>query len=167
MQAALDQRKAAIEKRRQKRTKVQPWKVLAEEWQDQIKKNHGAATQVEWTAAEGALARKLLKTVDLDQALKMVRHFVGEWCPAHQKYPSFKLFWTLKDQVSAELRGELETKSAKLDRDEFDHEAAKNQPKIGWGSSSQDEPASRKREKLDRDEYSPEESKKFPKIGWA
>lgn len=163
-------RQQAIEKRRTKQVKVRPWKVLADEWVESVRRNHGLSTQVEWSAADGSLARKLLKEVELDVALKMVRHFVDVWCPTKQKFPAFKLFWALKAQVIAEMSGQLATKRERLDQDEFDREDAKSFPKVGWGTEATkgaDAPATPKREKLDRDEYNREESKKFPKIGWA
>lgn len=131
MEAQIQSKRARSEKLA-KRDRVKPWRTLAEEWADQLRKSAPSTEPIAWAAAEEVLARKLLKEISLDVALKAVRYFINDWCPRHGKAPSFRLFWTLRQQVVAELSGRVETKRERLDSDEPKPEAAKKFPKIGW-----------------------------------
>ncbi len=132
MQAVLANRQARGAKRA-KREKTQPWKVLEEDWQDQIRKTNGQVPQdTAWGPAEKMLARRVIKETSLEEALRAAMYFITDWCPQHRKFPSFRLFWTVRAQITAELTGQVTTKRERLDADEPKPEQAKKFPKVGW-----------------------------------
>ncbi len=132
MEAALATRQARAVNRA-KRVKTRPWSVLLEEWEDQVRKTHGKQIeQTAWGPAEKVLARKLLREIDLEAAIVAVRYFVTDWCPKSNKIPSFRLFWAVRAQITAEVTGQVTTKRERLDADEPNAEQAKKFPKVGW-----------------------------------
>jgi hypothetical protein len=130
LKQSQEKREKAAEKKRQKRKKVRPWVVFAEEWREEVLRVFGKkADPTAWGPAEAKLARALLKEVELDEAVGMAKRFIASWKDdRRQGLPSFRYFWTVRDSV----KGPSVSDHRRQER-EYDPEKAKKSPKIGWG----------------------------------
>lgn len=134
MKEQRERREAAQAKKRSRKIRQRPWVVLMEDWHEELKGVFGKKfVSSPWGKAEKALARKLIKEVGFDDALEMVRHFIRTW--SRNGTPGFKLFWTMRDGVRAELRGQTtrsRSRQERVNRDEYNAERAATCPDIGW-----------------------------------
>lgn len=125
--------KAAKRSNRQRARQVRPWKVLREEWFEEIGRVFPTEFEASpWGPAEEALARKLLKdVVELDTAIGMAKRFI-----AHQRQeggvPAFKLFWAMRDTFRAQIDGTLGDTKTEKEKREWDPKEAEESPDIGW-----------------------------------
>lgn len=129
-----------------KREQTRPWVELRGAWYEAIALQRGVDVvsllkgqvggPVTWGAPEIKLAKLLLKEVELPQAIELVRHYIGTWCPRHGKHPSFGLFWAVRGQLHDEVRGvaPVRQRAAEVVKGgEFDEDVAKKSPDFGWG----------------------------------
>ena len=131
MRKQRERREASREKRRNRKVRQRPWVVLMEEWHEEMKGAFGKDyTSSPWGEAEKALARKFIKEDGFDEALELVRRFLRTW--NRTGTPGFKLFWTMRDSVRAELRGQADTRQKRVNRDEYNAERAATCPDVGW-----------------------------------
>ena len=133
-QAGLkEKRKDAVEQRRAKLVKNQPWRVLAQEWREEVLRVFGKDFPVEpWTTADGVLARNLLREADLNTAIRLVHLFLRT-AKSRGRAPAFKLFWAMRMAVRAEAEGMLQSRRQRIDRvDEYNPDTASRYPKVGW-----------------------------------
>lgn len=122
---------AARARRRLKLVKRRPWKALEEEWHEQMHRTFGKEfASSPWKVYEPKLARELLKEVDLDTAIKMVRRFIEGWDKPGT--PGFGYFWKARDSVRAEELGQIKTRREMVDSDEYSESRDGHLPKIGW-----------------------------------
>ena len=98
--------------RKRKAAAQKPWQLLEEEWREAEAAEHGKSILdlPKWGPAERSLARKLFADDDFDTVVKRVRAFIKTWCPSHNKYPSMRLYWTIREQVRSELDGGVKSK---------------------------------------------------------
>ena len=131
MKEQRERREAAKKKKRSRKVRQRPWVVLMEEWHEEMRGRFGKDfVSSAWGEAEKALARKLIREVEFDDALEMVRRFVRTW--NRNGTPGFKLLWTMRDSLRAELRGQADTREKRVNRDEYNAERAATCPDIGW-----------------------------------
>ena len=131
MKETRERREASKVKKRDRKIRRRPWIVLMEDWHEEMKGRFGKDfVSSPWGEAEKALARKLVNTEGFDEALELVRYFVRTW--NRNGTPGFKLFWTMRDSVRAELHGQANTKKERVNRDEYNEERAATCPDIGW-----------------------------------
>jgi hypothetical protein len=119
-----------------------PAKALEDRWREVVGERHGRVPGIKWGTPERELAKKLFAKdgdggdeMSFDDAAKLVRHFVDVWCPARETFPTFKLFWTVRGQLHAEMVGAIkkqESRKDRIDAMEFKPEDAKKFPKFGW-----------------------------------
>lgn len=122
---------AARARRRTKLSRQRPWKVLEEEWHEQMKRTFGKGyVSSPWKVHEPKLARELLKEVDLDLAVRMVRRFIEGWDKPGT--PGFGYFWKARDSVRAEVLGQTKTRREMVDTDEYSEARDGHLPQIGW-----------------------------------
>jgi len=128
---------AAKAEARAKREAKRPHKALEESWYEIIYLRHPKGTPgVKWGTPERQLAKACIGESDLDTVLKAIRYFIDEWCPRHEKFPSFKLFWAVRGQIHAEMQGTVKPKltaGERMERGEWDRSTEPKSPKIGWG----------------------------------
>jgi hypothetical protein len=122
---------AARRQRRGKMVKRRPWKVLEEEWHEQMHRTFGKDfVSSPWKVHEPKLARKLLDEVDLDVAIKMVKQCIESWDKPGT--PGFGYLWAARDSIRAEVLGQVKTRREMVDSDEYNEERDGHLPKIGW-----------------------------------
>jgi len=119
-----------------------PAKALEDRWREIVGERHGRVPGIKWGPPERELAKKLFakdghggEEMSFEDAVSLVRRFVNVWCPARDKFPSFKLFWTVRGQLNAEMTGavkEQETRKDRIDAMEYKADEAKKFPKLGW-----------------------------------
>lgn len=134
MKAQRERREVAKTKKRNRKIRQRPWIVLMGEWHEEMKSAFGKEfVSSPWGEAEKALARKLVAEVGFDDALDMTRRLLRNWGSKGRKgTPGFKLLWSMRDTLRAEIRGQLKTKKERVNRDEFNAERADTCPDIGW-----------------------------------
>ncbi len=125
-----EKREAAAQKKRARKVKRRPWAVLMEEWFEEMAARFPGVKVSPWGEAEKKLCRTLVREEGFDDALAMVRRFVRGW--DRDGLPGFKLLWTMRDTLRAEVKGQLKTRRERVDRDEFNADRAKDCPAIGW-----------------------------------
>jgi len=130
---------AARAQRKQKREQLGPHRVVEEKWLDLLFLKHGRGKARKWRQGERGLAKECLQDQDFEQVVAAMTYFVNEWCPAHDKFPSFRLFYAMRDQMYAELDGTVRSRVRRqqdvremLDRGEYNAGQAARAPKIGW-----------------------------------
>lgn len=116
-------REAARKRRREKRGREKPWQILEEEWLKAMRAR-GIAKPTPWAAKERKLARALIKEVELEPAIEMVHRFVERWDKEGE--PSFGYLWVARDSFKDNGRSRSRRDA------EYDAEAAKHAPKVGW-----------------------------------
>lgn len=115
-----------------------PHLALRDTWYELVHLAHGKTPGTKWSSAvELKLAKTFLTETTLEEAERDIRYFINEWCPAKNAFPSFKLFWTVRGQVRAEVSGRLRpttkrpTKETRMSGGEYNADEAKKYPRIG------------------------------------
>lgn len=135
LEAALreqrERRDASRVRRRKRKTKERPWRVLKEDWFRFMRARYGRVIQLSpWAAKEEKLARKLLAEVELETASRMVELFIDGW--DRDGLPSFGYFWTARDSYRAMAEGKIGLKRNDLNEDEYSEKRDGTAPLIGW-----------------------------------
>lgn len=139
---AAGKTQAAKEASKAKREQRRPWAELRSAWEEAIALKKGIAITAvpRWGPPEIKLAKLLLTQVELAEAITMAKYFVNTWAPRNRKDPGFGLFFAVRGQIAAEVSGEIkptqsreERKEERLNRTEYNPDAAAKLPKIGWG----------------------------------
>lgn len=135
-QAAIQKTAAVRAAAKAKKAATAPHRVLRDIWYELMALHFpNQTTGVKWGAAELLLAKQAIAETDLESVLADVRHFIIDWCPRHNKFPSMRFFWAVRGQVHAEATGAVKrrkTGDERIKDGEFDREASAKEPKIGW-----------------------------------
>ena len=124
---------AAKARRRKKQETQRPWKVLEDEWHEQMRQRFGRTyDSSKWgkESHEPKLARALLSKVELELVIRMVRRFIRQW--NKEGTPGFGYFWKVKDSLKAQELGQAKTREQRLMSGEYDSAQNAHLPKIGW-----------------------------------
>ena len=135
---SVDKTKAGRDAARSKLEAQKPHMALRDTWYELVHLAHGKVPGTKWSAAvELKLAKTFLTETTLEEALTDIRYFFNEWCRAKSVFPSFKLFWSVRGQVRAEVTGALKpstkraTKEDRMSGGEYNAEEAKKYPRVG------------------------------------
>lgn len=133
MLRAAAQKEQGRRKKRERLSREKPWQVLQEEWHEQMRRTFGKGyVSSPWSVHEPKLARLLLKEVELDVAVTMVRRFIETWDKPGT--PSFGYFWKARDSVRADMEGRTarHVDEYSRERDGKGQASDGTLPKIGW-----------------------------------
>jgi len=142
--ASRDKGAKARARRVKKRKEQSPAKWLGKEWST-IHRRCFPGTEVEWTGAEVALAKKLIDERGFDDALKLIRHFFDTWDrrkASRSGTPGFRLLWAMRERLVAEMEGRAKVpvlREMRINSGEFSEEAAEASPTRGWGEVGDDD----------------------------
>jgi len=174
IQSVGQKRADAVAKKHAKRQRSANSTHLFAEWAAAMRKVYGEDLRVPpWPVEDKKIATRLIREQGWDTAVEVVRHFISTWKGrmtknqrARNELPPFKLCWTIRVKLLAEMDGIAtapKSREDQLQRGEF--KGGRNAPKSGWGDDF-DEQLKRKK-KSGRGEFRGSESVDGRGHGWG
>lgn len=130
-------RDAAQGRRMKKRQDSTPAKELHREWVRSMGVTYPGVDVQKWGAQEMKLAWTFVRDVgSFDRAVDAIRHFISTWNDRRRDdcLPHFKLFWSLRERILAEIDGHVRSPMGLKERlgdGEFDY-SRDNPDTVSW-----------------------------------
>jgi hypothetical protein len=174
IQRAGQKRAEAVAKKHAKRQKKANSTHLFAEWVAAMREVYGEDLKIpKWPVEDKKLATRLIREQGWDTAVEVIRHFVSTWKGrmtreqrARNELPPFKLCWTIRVKLLAEIDGIAtapKSREEQMERGEFD--ADESECQSGWGDDFEERLERSK--KAGRGEFNGGQPDEEPGHGWG